>query len=64
MLDDVFGDLDPHKTKILLQALDAHEGQVFITAANPFPFEEFVEFDGEMNKFFKVDRAEVLEVRS
>ena len=59
MLDDVFGDLDPQKTKVLLQALKAHKGQVFITAANPVPFEDFIEFDGERNQFFRVENGDI-----
>ncbi len=35
LLDDVFGDLDPRKTEIFLDALLSHEAQTFITAANP-----------------------------
>lgn len=54
MLDDVFGDLDPKKTEMLLQTLQNHEGQVFITSANPVPFEEYVTFDGNRNKMFEV----------
>jgi DNA replication and repair protein RecF len=59
MLDDVFGDLDPQKTGILLNALQSHPGQVFITAANPVPFEEFINFDGEKNQLLKIDQAEI-----
>ena len=54
MLDDVFGDLDPKKTEILLEALQNHEGQTFITSANPVPFEEYVAFDENRNKLFSV----------
>ena len=54
MLDDVFGDLDPHKTGVLLKALQEHRGQTFITSANPVPFGDYVNFDGERNKFFSV----------
>lgn len=61
MLDDVFGDLDPHKTEILLEALQAHEGQVFITSANPVPFEDYVDFDSERNRFYKVENANIVE---
>ena len=64
MLDDVFGDLDPQKTEVLLEALKAHKGQVFITAANPVPFEELMKFDGERNRFYRVEDAEILKVRS
>ena len=61
MLDDVFGDLDPQKTEVLLEALKAHKGQVFITAANPVPFEELMKFDGERNRFYRVEDAEIVE---
>lgn len=44
LLDDVFGDLDPHKTEVLLDTLAKHEGQTFITAANPVPFDEHIRF--------------------
>lgn len=59
MLDDVFGDLDLHKTEILLQALDQHKGQVFITSAHPVPFGDFIDFDGADNQFYRVTDAEV-----
>lgn len=61
MLDDVFGDLDPKKTEILLEALQNHEGQTFITSANPVPFEEYVDFDGNRNKFFSVNDGVIKE---
>ncbi|MEP1151021.1 MAG: DNA replication/repair protein RecF [Balneola sp.] len=61
MLDDVFGDLDPRKTEILLDALQKHEGQTFITSANPVPFEEYVTFDGNRNKLFSVQDGQVRE---
>ena len=35
ILDDVFGDLDAEKTKIILNMLSEHPGQAFITVANP-----------------------------
>lgn len=35
ILDDVFGDLDAEKTKIVLNMLAEHPGQAFITVANP-----------------------------
>jgi len=61
MLDDVFGDLDPKKTEVLLNALQTHEGQTFITSANPVPFEEYVDFDGNRNKFFSVNNGQIKE---
>lgn len=35
LLDDVFGDLDPVKTEIVMNMLLQHPGQSFITAAHP-----------------------------
>lgn len=35
LLDDVFGDLDPQKTEIVMNMLLQHKGQSFITAAHP-----------------------------
>ena len=62
MLDDVFGDLDPRKTETLLKTLQEHQGQIFITSANPVPFEQYVTFDGKRNRLFKVDNAQVEEI--
>lgn len=63
MLDDVFGDLDLKKTEILLEALQKHKGQIFITSANPVPFKDYVTFDGTDNRFYKVNAGEVTEVK-
>ncbi len=60
MLDDVFGDLDPQKTEILLNALQSHPGQIFITAANPIPFQEFITFDGARNQLLNVNNSEII----
>ena len=60
MLDDVFGDLDPQKTEILLNALQSHQGQIFITAANPIPFQEFITFDGARNQLLNVNNSEII----
>lgn len=57
MLDDVFGDLDLQKTEILLNALQNHKGQTFITSANPTPFQNFVDFNDERNRFYKVSNG-------
>ncbi len=64
MLDDVFGDLDLTKTEILLTALQQHKGQIFITSANPVPFKDYVTFDGENNRFYKVKDGKVEEVEA
>lgn len=63
MLDDVFGDLDLRKTEILLNALQKHKGQIFITSANPVPFEDYVTFNGTDNRFYKVEDGKVKEVQ-
>lgn len=63
MLDDVFGDLDLKKAEILLEALQQHKGQIFITSANPVPFEDYVTFDGTNNRFYKVEGGIVHEVK-
>ena len=60
MLDDVFGDLDPQKTRILLEALKNHPGQIFITSANPVPFENVIEFDGVKNQLIRIEQAEII----
>lgn len=57
MLDDVFGDLDPHKIEVLLQTLQAHKGQTFITSANPIPFQNYVPFDDVHNRAFVVENG-------
>jgi len=38
LLDDVFGNLDSEKTEILLDTLQQHPGQTFITSASEIPF--------------------------
>lgn len=63
MLDDVFGDLDIHKTKILLQALQAHQGQTFITSANSTPLEKYINFALDENCLFKVKDGKVEQVK-
>ncbi len=60
MLDDVFGDLDPKKTEALLKTLQEHQGQIFITSANPVPFEQYVDFDGKKNRFYTVSEGQIL----
>lgn len=62
LLDDVFGDLDVHRTEVLLQALIDHAGQTFITSANPLPFNRFITFDGDKNRKFTVENGKVAPV--
>lgn len=59
LLDDVFGDLDAERTEILLNALIEHAGQTFVTAANPIPFDEYLTFDGENNRKYKVEQGNI-----
>ncbi len=59
LLDDVFGDLDEHRTGILLEALVRQAGQTFITSANPVLFNHTISFDDEKNAAFAVENAEV-----
>lgn len=59
LLDDVFGDLDAQRIEVLLQALTEHAGQTFITAANPIPFDNYVTFDGEKNRRYRVENGTV-----
>ncbi len=56
LLDDVFGDLDPGKTRTLLEMLDAQSGQTFITAANPDPLTSVLDFTGN-HRHFRVAHA-------
>lgn len=60
LLDDVFGDLDPHKTEVLLAMLAEHEGQTFITSANPLSFAEHIDFNDEANKHLQLDKGEII----
>lgn len=58
LLDDVFGDLDPSKIKVLTTMLNAHEGQAFITAANQSPFKGLIPFEaGGTNKHIAVSHG-------
>jgi DNA replication and repair protein RecF len=59
LLDDVFGDLDAQRTDVLLNALLEHAGQIFITAANPIPFDDYLTFDGEKNKKYNVEQGTI-----
>lgn len=59
LLDDVFGDLDAQRTEVLLNALFEHAGQTFITSANPIPFDDYVTFDGQKNRKYRVENGTV-----
>lgn len=64
LLDDVFGDLDPAKVKVLADMLNAHAGQAFITAANQAPFEGLIPFDTTRNRHFSVTEGPVVSIVS
>ena len=56
LLDDVFGDLDPHRTEVFLNLFQTDTlGQTIITAARLDPFDAIVDFDAaEHNAQFVV----------
>lgn len=59
LLDDVFGDLDPQKIEIFVHLLDRHDGQTFVTAANPGLITPHLSFDSEKNAHFQVSEGSV-----
>lgn len=62
MLDDVFGDLDMKKNAVLMEALQQHNGQIFITTANPIPIQNYINFDGAANRFYHIENGLLEEV--
>lgn len=61
ILDDVFGDLDGDRVRILLEHLKAHKGQSFITAAHPVAFSDFVDFDHPDHLCITIKNGNVVE---
>ncbi|MCH8567218.1 MAG: DNA replication/repair protein RecF [Balneolales bacterium] len=61
LLDDAFGELDPSKIRILIEMLLAHDGQIFITAANKSPFDGLIPLDLSTNKQITIMAGPVLE---
>ena len=60
LLDDVFGPLDPDRTRVVLELLSAQTlGQSLVTAARSEPFEGLVPFDTRANAAFHVERGVV-----
>lgn len=57
LLDDVFGDLDPRKTEIFLEALLSHDAQTFITAANPDLILELIPGEEEKHKIWRIENG-------
>ena len=57
LLDDVFGSLDPERTRMVMRILEAEDiGQSFITATHAEPFAACVSFDGGPHKAITVAR--------
>ena len=59
LLDDVFGNLDQHKTDIMMETLFQHTGQIFITSASEKPFSDVSFKSARDNKWFTVDAGNV-----
>jgi DNA replication and repair protein RecF len=54
LLDDVFGDLDPSKTDVLMHSLLSRQGQTFITAANRSLFGDSLPFEQDKDQFYSL----------
>ncbi len=63
LLDDVFGNLDQKKTEILLQTLNRHEGQTFITSASETPFKYLDWSDNHGNGWFAIDDQQIQKIK-
>lgn len=63
VLDDVFGDLDEERVRVLLEHLKAHQGQSFITAAHPVAFSDFVDFDDPDHMCITIKDGNVAETK-
>lgn len=59
LLDDVFGDLDPRKTEVLITMLLSSDGQTFITAANRSLFDQFVIHEEGKNHYYEVENGTI-----
>jgi DNA replication and repair protein RecF len=59
LLDDVFGNLDKKKTEILLQTLQNHTGQTFITSATEVPFDKLDCSPGSGNSRFYLENGQI-----
>lgn len=58
LLDDVFGPLDPLRTRVLLDLLvSQHLGQSVVTAARPEPFRPLAPLDGSAHSVFHVEHG-------
>ncbi len=63
LLDDVFGDLDPHKTEIVMNMLLKHPGQSFITAAHPDKISGLTGGDSDRVSNYRVSGGKLEQVR-
>lgn len=54
LLDDVFGNLDQHKTDIITQTLTKYSGQTFITSASEHPFSNSMFETNDEHSWFTV----------
>lgn len=59
LLDDLFGNLDQKKTNTILETLNRHSGQTFITSATELPFDQFLFSDDNNNAWFTVENGTV-----
>lgn len=55
LLDDIFGNLDPQKSKAITETVLKHAGQTFITAAADLPLDKKELFSGDENRWFQVE---------
>lgn len=63
LLDDVFGNLDPMKTEIVLETLQRHQGQTFITSASEAPFEGMTWSGDHGNAWFRLSDGSIERIR-
>jgi len=59
LMDDVFGNLDPEKTQIVLNTLQEHPGQTFITSASEAPFDSMRDDTSGENSWYRVENGNV-----
>ncbi len=59
LLDDVFGDLDPQRTNVVMTMLAQHPGQSFVTAAHPDKLTGFTAGKNHRIASFRVDEGRV-----
>ena len=61
LLDDVFGPLDPERTRVVLDLLESGRiGQSFVTSAQPGPIQETVSFEADLHTMFHVEHGAIV----